>query len=129
MQLDTTNIIVNGDASGNNGSAMVKDNLNYFRIIKAELGLMTGSMQQLASNPSIAENQVLVNAVLEHVPHKINPDTAQQLIFDLNFAEMLPDGTLKKGDRNDEAQQLDALDTYRYFINRNFRQYLKGYKK
>ncbi len=120
--------IVNGDASGNNKSAMVKDNLNYFRIIKAELDLSLSQMQQLASNPSIEENQVLVNAVLEHVKHAIDPDTAQPLIFDLEFAEMLPDGTLKKADRNDPAQQLDPLDTYRYFINRNFRHFLKGHK-
>ena len=120
--------IVNGDASGNNKSAMVKDNLNYFRIIKAELDLTNGQMQQLASNPSIEENQVLVNAVLEHVKHKIDPDGSQPLIFDLEFAEMLPDGKLKKADRNDATQQLDPLDTYRYFINRNLRHFLKGYK-
>lgn len=120
--------IVNGDASGNNASAMVKDNLNYFRIIKAELGLTIGQMQQLASNPKIEENQVLVNAVLEHVKHCIDPDGAQPLIFDLEFAEMLPNGTLKKADRNDPTQQLDPLDTYRYFINRNLRHFLKGHK-
>lgn len=120
--------IINGDASGKNQSAMVKDNLNYFRIIKSELELTTGQMQQLAVNPKIEENQVLVNAVLEHVKHSIDPDGAQPLIFDLEFAEMLPDGTLKKADRNDPAQQLDPLDTYRYFINRNMRHFIKGYK-
>lgn len=120
--------IVNGDASGNNQSALVKDNLNYFRIIKSELDLSQGQMQQLASNPKIEENQVLVNSVLEHVKHSIDPDNSQPLIFDFEFAEMLPDGTLKKVDRNDPSQQLDPLDTYRYFVNRNFRHYLKGYK-
>jgi hypothetical protein len=120
--------IVNGDASGNNKSAMVKDNLNYFRIIKAELDLTQGQMQQLASNPKIEENQVLVNAVLEHVKHCIDPDGAQPLISDLQFAEMLPDGTLKKADRNDPNQQLDPLDTYRYFINRNLRHFLRGHR-
>jgi hypothetical protein len=120
--------IVNGDASGNNKSAMVKDNLNYFRIIKAELALMQSQMQQLASNPRIEENQVLVNAVLEHVKHDIDPNGAQPLIFDLEFAEMLPDGTLKKSDREDPTQQLDACDTYRYFINKNFRHFYRGYK-
>ncbi len=120
--------IVNGDASGNNQSAMVKDNLNYFRIIKAELDLAQSQMQQLASNPKIEENQVLVNAVLEHVKHSLDPTGAAPLISDLQFAEMLPDGTLKKRDREDPHQQLDPLDTYRYFINRNLRHFLKGYK-
>jgi len=120
--------IINGDASGNAGSAMVKDNLNYFRIIKTELDLTLGQMQQLASNPKIEENQVLVNAALEHVDHYVDPDGAQALIFDLEFAEMLPDGKLKKVDREDPTQQLDALDGYRYFLNRNFRHMLKGYR-
>jgi len=121
--------IVNGDASGKNQSAMVKDNLNYFRIIKEELKLSIQQMQQLASNPKIEENQVVVNAVLEHIPHRIDPDYAAPLIFDFEFAEMLPDGTLKKSDRNDPTQQLDALDTYRYYINRNFRKaILRGLK-
>jgi len=120
--------IVNGDASGRNASAMVKDNLNYFRIIKAELKISRGRMQQLAKNPEIVENQVLVNAVLEHVPMLIDPDNAQPLIFDLEFAEMRPDGTLKKADRDDPKQQLDPLDTFRYYLNRNFAHFLKGYK-
>lgn len=119
---------VNGDASGNAGSAMVPDNLNYFRIIKSELGLPVQQMKQLAANPRIEENQVLVNACLEHVEHEIDPTGAAALIFDLEFAEMLPDGTLKKRDREDETQQLDALDTYRYLINTNFRHLLKGYR-
>lgn len=85
-------------------------------------------MQQLAANPTIEENQVLVNAVLEHVEHHIDPDGAQPLIFDLEFAEMLPDGKLKKRDREDPTQQLESLDCYRYFINRNLRHFLKGYK-
>lgn len=120
--------IVNGDASGNAGSAMVKDNLNYFRIIKTELDLTIGQMQQLASNPKMEQNQVLVNAVLEHVEHYIDPDGSQGLIFDLEFAEMLPDGKLKKADREDPTQQLDALDGYRYFLNRNFKHMLNGHR-
>lgn len=123
-----SNFIVNGDATGKAGSAMVRDDLNYFRIIKSELGLTLGQMQQLVSNPKIAENQVLVNAALEHIPHSIDPDNAQGLIFDLEFAEMLPDGTLKKSDRNDPTQQLEALDCYRYFANRNLRHLAKGYR-
>jgi hypothetical protein len=123
---DPDMFIVNGDASGRNSSAMVKDNINYFMIIKEELDLARGQMQQLTSNPRIEENQVLVNAVLEHVQHRIDPDGAAPLIMDLEFAEMLPDGTLKKGDREDPTQQLDALDGYRYYINRNFRHMYKG---
>lgn len=113
--------IINGDASGSAGSALVPDNLNYFRVIKNELKIPAQRMKQLAVNPRIAENQVLVNACLEHVPHEIDPANAAALIFDLEFATMLADGTLKKTDRTDPTQQLDALDGYRYYLNANFR--------
>lgn len=121
--------LICGDASGQNGSAMVQDDLSYFRIIKSRLCLGSGQMLQLKSNPKIEQNQILVNAVLEHVNHKIDPDESAGLIFDLDFAEMLPDGTLKKVDRNDPKQQLDALDGYRYWVNRVMRDFAKGYDK
>lgn len=123
-------IIVTGDASGNSRSAMVRDNLTYFRIIMNELQLPRSAMKQSTVNPSIEQNQVLVNAVLQHINHAIDPNNAQGLIFDLKFVEMLPDGSIKKGDRNDPKQQADALDTYRYFVNHRFRKdFLKGVKQ
>lgn len=127
--LYSDNFIICGDASGNNRSAMVKDDLTYFRIIMHELNVGRSQMKQSTVNPSIEENQVLVNAVLEHIEHKIDADKCQSLIFDLQFVEMLPDGTIKKGDRNDPKQQADALDTYRYCINHIFRNdFMRGYK-
>jgi hypothetical protein len=120
--------IINGDASGNAGSALVPDDQNYFTIIKAELDLASSQMQQLHNNPKIVDNQVLVNAVLEHMPCSFDPHGAAPLIFDLQFVEMLPDGKMKKADREHPEQQADALDTWRYFVNRNLRDFLKGYR-
>ncbi len=117
--------IVCGDASGRAGSAMVQDDLNYFIIIKKELDLADGQMQQLASNPKIEENQVLVNAIFEHYPVDIDPDNAQGLIFDCKFVEMDATGRIKKGDRDDTTQQADALDTFRYYLNRFHRGFIK----
>jgi hypothetical protein len=82
-------------------------------------------MQQPTINPKIEENQLLVNAILEHYPVKIDPDRCQPLIFDLKFVEMLPDGTIKKGDRENPEQQADSLDTFRYYLNRYFKWFLK----
>lgn len=117
--------IVTGDASGKNKSTLERDNLNNFDVIKKQLGLSRGQMQYLASNPKLEDNQVLVNAVLEHYDLTIDESKSQPLIFDCEFVEMLPDGTIKKGDRNDPTQQADAIDTFRYFINR----FLKGFLK
>lgn len=118
--------IVCGDASGSNKSALVKDDLDYFKVIKMELGLHQGQMQQLTSNPHIEDNQVLVNAILEHYPVTLDRQKARGLIFDLEFVEMDASGQIKKGDRNDPAQQADALDTFRYYLNRYFRDFVKA---
>jgi hypothetical protein len=115
-------IIVNGDYSGNNESALVKeqDLNNYYKVIKEVLGLNRQQMQY-EPNPKIAKSRVLVNWCFQHLDITINPDTCGPLIFDIEFGEILADGKLKKGDREDPAQQLDALDGCRYFLNRNFK--------
>jgi len=118
-------IIVTGDASGTANSALTKDNLNYYRIIKNELGLNSGQMRIPTVNPRFEENQVLCNAVLEHIPVTIDKDHAQPLIFDLKFARIDNNGKLIKTDRNDPQQQLDACDLFRYYCNVFHRDILK----
>lgn len=116
--------IVCGDFTGHNKSALTKDDLNYFDVIKMELGLSSNQMQEI-SNPRITENQVLVNSILEHYNIIIDKENSQPLIFDLSFVEVLPDGSIKKTDRTDPKQQADALDTFRYWINRYMSNFLK----
>lgn len=122
----TATFIVNGDATGTHSTALVKDNINYYTVIRTELGLSRNQIKVPAINPPVAENQLLVNAILEHYPVVIDPTGASGLIYDLKFVEMLPDGTIKKGDREDPKQQADALDTFRYYLNWNFKWFLKN---
>ena len=117
--------MVTGDATGRASNALVRDNVNYFKVIRSQLELTSAQMRQPAINPPIAENQVLVNALLEHYDIRIDPDKCASLIFDMNFAEMLPDGTLKKTDRESPEQQLDSLDCFRYMLNTNYKWFLK----
>lgn len=109
--------IVTGDASGRAGTAMVKDNLNYYKIIKSQLNLNDGQFKIPSVNPRIEENQVLVNSILSHYKVQIHPVNSDALIYDLLNVSMLPDGTMKKGDRNDPKQQSDSLDLFRYYLN------------
>lgn len=113
--------IVCGDGSGSNRSALVQDkDLNdYYKVIKKELRLNDTQMQQRI-NPPIAKNKVLVNYCFKHLDITLNPETCNPLIFDIEFGEIQADGTLLKGNREDPKQQLDALDTMRYFLNRYF---------
>ena len=118
-------IIVNGDATGNSRSALVRDNLNYYKVIKSKLNLSPNQVKVPTVNPTMAENQLLVNAMLEHYAITLDATNCAALINDLIFGEMLPDGTIKKADRNDPKQQLDLLDCFRYYLNQNFKWFLK----
>jgi len=120
-------IVVNGDATGRATTALTKDNLNYYQVIKQSLRLSDKQIQVPTINPPLDENQLLVNAILEKYAVILDRDNMQPLINDLKFVEMLADGTIKKGDRNDPNQQADALDTFRYFLNANFKWFLKAY--
>lgn len=112
--------MVTGDATGKGSSAMVKDNLNYYKIIKQELNLSISHIKVRGSNPPTDQNQVLVNAVLEHIPHEIDPTGAARLIDDMLEAQVDEHGKLLKKDRNKTSQQLEALDGYRYWVNLRF---------
>lgn len=122
LKYPTALFIVCGDWTGINRSALVKnqDMDNYYKVIQQELRLTNGQMQY-EQNPPIQENQVLVNHCLQHLDVQMDERTCQPLIFDYENAEVMPDGKLKKLDREDEAQQLDALDTARYLFNKFFK--------
>lgn len=113
--------IVCGDGSGSNQSALVreKDLNDYYKVIQSEL-VLNDTQMQYCMNPPIESNRMLVNYCFKHLNIKINPETCKPLIFDIEFGEIKADGTLLKGDREDPKQQLDALDTMRYFLNRYF---------
>lgn len=110
-------MLVTGDATGRGSSALVRDNLNYFRVIRAELGLGDRQMRQPTINPELIENRMLVNSALHRLDVSIHPVNCKGLVFDLEHAAVLPDGKLDKTDRNDPTKQLDALDCFRYLLN------------
>lgn len=117
--------IVTGDATGKASSALVKDNINYYTVIKSKLGLSNGQLRVHTVNPSLKENRVLVNSILHNYPVTLDKDNCKALIYDLEYAKVLPDGTLDKTDRNDPTQQLDALDGFRYLCNTFYKSLLK----
>lgn len=118
-------LIVTGDATGRSSSALVKDNINYYTVIKSSLGIGAGQLKVASVNPSLEENRVLVNSILHHKNVIIDEKNCKWLIFDLEHAQVLPDGSLDKTDRNDPTKQLDALDCFRYYCNSFHRNVLK----
>lgn len=108
---------ITGDATGKAGSALVRDNINYYTIIQKQLGVTLQQIKVAAANPRLEDNQVLVNSLLSHYDIEIHEELAEGLIFDLQNVKMLPDGSIDKTDRSDLTKQADALDTFRYFCN------------
>jgi hypothetical protein len=117
--------IVTGDMSGKSHSALVKDNLTYFKAIREALNLPDTQMQIKGVNPRLEQNQVLVNAILEHYTVKIDPDKAAPLVFDCKFVRMDNEKKIIKEDRNDPTQQADPLDTFRYYLNKFHASFVK----
>jgi hypothetical protein len=117
--------IVTGDMSGKSHSALSKDNLTYFKAIKQALLIPDSQMQIKGVNPRLEQNQVLVNAILEHYKVQIDPDKAAPLVFDCKFVRMDNEKKIIKEDRNDPTQQADPLDTFRYYLNKFHSNFVK----
>lgn len=115
---------VTGDASGKNRQAISRDNLNYYHIIKAQLGLTMDQLVVPSSNPGIEENKILVNAMHKNWTVEIDPDKCKPLIYDLTYVEVGGDGRIIKGENrngsntdSNKKKYADFLDNWRYLIN------------
>lgn len=117
-------ILITGDATGKSSTAMVEDNMNYYRIIATQLDLGPGCFKLTSANPKQKDNRVLVNSVLSRYKVQIHPVKAEPLVFDLGNVKMYADGSIVKQDREDPTQQADALDTWRYWLNVFFKRFV-----
>jgi hypothetical protein len=117
---------VTGDATGKNSSALVKDNSNYYTVIKQKLNLSITQLKVPAVNPSLEENRVLVNAIFHRHPIVLHKEKMKALIWDLKNVRVDVEGMIIKENRKDPAQQADCLDTCRYFLNTFFSWFLKA---
>jgi phage terminase large subunit len=117
-------VIVTGDATGRATSALVNDQLNYYKVIKQQLQLTDGQIKVPTINPSLVENRVVVNAVLQTRDIKIDNQHCAPLIYDLTYCEVDGNNKLIK-DRANDKRNTDALDTLRYLINNLYKNILR----
>lgn len=115
--------MVTGDATGQSGSAMVQDNMNYYKIIMQKMQISDRQIKIPKQNPRIEENQLIVNAVLKNWKVEFDPDRCQPLIYDCQYVEMNAYGEIIK-DRTSAKKFADFLDGFRYFVNMAVRPYL-----
>lgn len=103
-----------GDASGASRSAMTRENLTYYIIIKSELNLSNKQMLVPLVNPIISNNRVLVNSLLEkHQDFSIHFE-CEYLINDLRYVEVNEYGEI---DKKKDKRRTHLLDCLRYYFN------------
>jgi PBSX family phage terminase large subunit len=117
--------LVTGDATGRNTNALVKDDLNYYTVIKQELNLSIAQIKVPSINPPITENRVLVNAVLKKMKVSMHPEKCKHLIYDCKNVSVDDLGKIDKGDRNNPKKRADHLDHFRYYLNTFHKSVLK----
>ncbi len=118
-------LIITGDATGRNRSALTKGNYNYYTVIKQKLMLGDNQMKVGNINPSVADTRVLMNSLLQKADIQIN-DSCVRLIKDLKYVEVDNEGDIKK-DRSSEFKMSDFLDCFRYYCFAFHHQFIKIY--
>lgn len=104
--------ITTGDASGNNRSALMRDNKTYWQIIKDQLHLGPAQLKVPEANPFIRNTRVLCNSLLQkHPEYYVNTDACPHLTIDLNSVEYKN----KKLDEGPDKRKGHLLDGWRYY--------------
>lgn len=113
-------INVTGDATGKNRSALVRGNLNHYRVIKTDLGLRESDLLVPKSNMALSDSRVLCNSVLQHAEFYITKN-CKLTIKDANSAFVDALGELVKT----QAEGLHHFDTLRYMLHTFFKDFIK----
>jgi len=108
--------MVTGDYTGDTATTLFEEQVTNYTVIQNKLGI-TDRQIRITPNPLLRKNRTLVNSVLQNLPVVIHKEDAKALIYDLENVKSHSDGALVKTDRDDPAQQADALDTFRYYCN------------
>jgi hypothetical protein len=105
------NMIVTGDATGRNRSALIKGNLNHYRIFQDMLKLNDSDLQVPKQNLALSDSRVLFNSVLKNADFYITQN-CKKTIKDLEMAMVDDVGELIKN----PTFPAHKLDSARYLI-------------
>ncbi len=86
-------LIVTGDATGANRSALTAGNTGYYDVVQSRLRLGRMQMRQPVVNPSVRDTRVLVNSLLQNYCVKIDR-SCKGLITDLKYVEVDEEGDI-----------------------------------
>lgn len=105
--------LITGDATGIGRSALTAGNLNYFKVIKSQLGVTDNQMKQKTYNPSPKDARTLANTMLERGDVLIDP-SCKYLEEDFIFCEVDDRGKI---DKTKDKHRSHLLDCYIYNIH------------
>lgn len=108
-------LIVTGDASGQNKTALKRD-LQYYKEIQRHLKLGMGQFKVPGANPRIKNTRVLCNALLKRHPNYLFSDRVPYLITDIEQTEVDEHGDI---DESKDKHKGHLFAGWRYF-NWNF---------
>lgn len=111
--------IINGDASGNSGSALTKGNQSAYDIIKAAFDISWEHFDIPNINPSHKDSYILCNSVLKNTPVAISP-RCEGLLNDLGHIKVKQEKGKFEIIKTDDKLTHHG-DPFRYFIEANFR--------
>jgi len=115
------NIEVTGDSTGQNRSALVKGNLNHYRVMKDYFKLMDRQIRVPKQNLAHSDSRILCNSVLKNAQMFIT-ENCKKTIKDVEMAMVDDEGELIKNN----AHPCHKLDGYRYFIHCCFEDFIKN---
>lgn len=118
------NIEVTGDATGKNRSALIRGNLNHYRIMKEAFKLMDRQIRVPSHNLAHSDSRVLCNSVLKNANFYIT-ENCKKTIKDAEMAMVDDEGELIKNG----AHPLHKFDSLRYAIACAYPDFITNPKK
>lgn len=101
-------ILLSGDATGRNRSALAKGNINYYKVVKDKLGLTDQQIKTPSVNPAVSDRRVVCNSILQNRDIIIDP-SLKYLIEDCKYVEVNEEGDIDKGKDKHRAHLIDCF--------------------
>lgn len=115
------NMQVTGDATGRNRSALIRGNLNHYRVIKDVLELNDDDIRVPLQNLAHSDSRVLCNSVLKNAKFYVTAN-CRRTIKDIEMAMVDGEGELIKN----QTYPCHHLDTLRYLIHCTYPDFIKS---
>jgi len=118
------NMDITGDATGRNRSALIRGNLNHYRVLKDILGLSDQAIRVPLQNLAHSDSRVLCNSVLKNANFFITKN-CKRTIKDIEMAMVDDKGELIKNPTFPNHHS----DTFRYLIAECYKDFIKHPEK